>query len=180
MLNMDPRWYGRKDGYKGTNHQEAVGFCMSRGQEQGGRQLCPPEAYCPNGPPRPGDADPRPLIFGTAASPREQWAASALNPNSWILIGTADGDPTRTCETHDSLHGGAQPLWGLDGTSKELKQHVLCCKRSSGNYGNVIGDEQQKGPLTPPNNGGSRNSRQVRFSILLMMVAIKGIRLIGA
>lgn len=57
----------------------------------------------------------------------EQWAPSRLNANSWLQIGTVDGNPASTCETYELLNGGKQPLFGLDGSRPELKCCLLCC-----------------------------------------------------
>jgi len=124
LENMNPLWYGRQDGYIGATHEEAAVFCKSVGD----RELCTGEAYCPNGPPAVGVIDPQPLFLRTNAFPHEQWAPTGLNANSWLLVGTMDdGDPSSTCQSYESLHDGAQPLWGLDGGSVELKEHVMCC-----------------------------------------------------
>ena len=70
---MNPLWYGRKDGYLGTTHQHAVEFCKS----VQGRQLCLPEAYCPNG--EGNEAGDQPLFLRMDLFPREQ--VSSLNAN---------------------------------------------------------------------------------------------------
>ena len=41
-----PVWYDRSSGWDGTTYREAVGFCSSLGE---GTELCPYEAYCPEG-----------------------------------------------------------------------------------------------------------------------------------
>ncbi|KAL7537417.1 hypothetical protein ACHAXR_007803 [Thalassiosira sp. AJA248-18] len=120
---MNPLWYGRKDGYQGTTHQEADDFCKSVGD----RHLCLAEAYCPNGSPSLGQVNPQPLFLRMEAFSGEQWAPTSLNINSWLLIGTVDGDAASTCQVYEDIHGGAQPIWGFDGTSTELKENILCC-----------------------------------------------------
>lgn len=120
---MRPLWYGRKDGYVGSSHQEATDFCES----MGGRQLCQPEAYCPNGSPADGELNPLPLFLKRSAFPSEQWAPIDLNANSWLLVGIINDNPAYTCTTYESVHDGAQPLWGFDGAETELKEHIMCC-----------------------------------------------------
>jgi len=120
---MRPLWFGRKDGYVGSSHQEAADFCKSIN----GRQLCLGEAYCPNGSPSEGELNPQPLFLKMNAFPREQWAPIASNANSWLLVGIIDNNPAYTCETYETVHDGAQPLWGFDGTQAQLKEHIMCC-----------------------------------------------------
>ena len=69
---MNPQWYGRKDGYLGTTHQHAAEFCNS----VQGRQLCLPEAYCPNG--EGTEAGDQPLFLRMDLFPREQVSHSML------------------------------------------------------------------------------------------------------
>ena len=47
-------------------------------------------SYCANGP----YVKNRPPLL---------WAPSSSHLNSWILVGTTDGDPTSTCKTHEEL-----------------------------------------------------------------------------
>jgi len=137
LNHMHPQWFSRKDGYRGTTHQEAVEFCNGIGV--GGMQLCLPEAYCPNGSPYDGEDNPQPLFLRRNVFHDEQWAPIAVNPNSWLLIGTLHDNPAFTCETYEALHDNQQPLWGFDGSSTELKQYVLCCSYITGNEGSAMG-----------------------------------------
>lgn len=64
----------------------------------------------------------------------EQWAPTsnyasvdASIGNSWIMIGTIDGNPTTTCSQYEILNNGKSPPWTADGSKTELKHHVLCC-----------------------------------------------------
>ena len=117
---MHPLWFGRKHGYQGTSYDDAVQFCNN----VGGMSVCPPEAYCPNGP----DVTNRPPLFlDKDAFDGEQWAPTSSHHNSWILVGTADGDASSTCKTHEELHDNKTPSWGEDGSFTHLKENVMCC-----------------------------------------------------
>ena len=79
-------------------------------------------AYCPNGP----DTN---LFLQLDPFEGEQWAP-ILNEDGtaeYVMIGTLDGDPSSTCQTFADLTGTDTPQWGLDGTSTELKEQILCC-----------------------------------------------------
>ena len=121
---LHPLWFGRREGYLGTTHEEARKFCKSIGD----MQLCPSVAYCPNGGPDSGDGEP-PLFLRLDAFKGEQWAPSD-DSNSWVLVGELNDDHRTTCSTYEEMNRGEQPEWGLDGTSTELKQRVLCCAGS--------------------------------------------------
>lgn len=125
--HMSPQWYGRNEGYTGSTHQEAEAFCKSID----GRELCLPEAYCPNEYAAEGTRSAMPLYLRMKPFSGEQWAPTALNANSWMLIGELEGKPDSTCSPYEAYHEGAQPLWGLDGTRPDIAQHVLCCRGSS-------------------------------------------------
>ena len=119
MNHMKPQWYT----WGGGTHAEADEFC----KRIPGRELCLPEAYCPNNSPGEGDWEAKPLFLKMDPFIGEQWAPLRLNANSWLQIGTVDGNPASTCETYELLNGGKQPLFGLDGSRPELKKYVLCC-----------------------------------------------------
>jgi len=118
-----PVWYSRRDGYQGTTHYEADLFCRNIGH----RQLCPIEAYCPNGQPDSSTHDD--LYLNRGPFEGEQWAP--IRPLSggatdWLLIGTLRGNPTSTCATYSQLED-SEPTWDIAGSQSEQKQHVLCC-----------------------------------------------------
>ena len=119
MDYMNPLWYT----WDGGTHAEADEFC----KRIPGRELCLPEAYCPNNSPEEGDWDAKPLFLKMDPIVGEQWAPLRVNANSWIQVGTVDGNPASTCETYELLKGRKQPLFGLDGSRPELKKFVLCC-----------------------------------------------------
>jgi len=112
-----PVWFGRKHGYHGTTHSEAVDFCKAVSD----MVLCPLTAYCPSEP----DSD-LPLFLKREPFEGEQWAPvaseSGMGEEHWISIGGSN-----TCSTHDALFL-PQPSWASDGSSTELKEHVLCCQ----------------------------------------------------
>ena len=122
--NLHPIWYGRDDGYQGTTHDDAKQFCKSIG----GMELCPLEAYCPNGAYVEGEP---PLFLRMDAFEGEQWApvsASDENDDTYVLVGTLYNNPTTTCNTYQHFNNGQIPQWGIDGSIEQLKQHILCCK----------------------------------------------------
>ena len=123
---LHPLWFGRDHGYLGTTHDEAVEFCGNIAH----MDLCPIEAYCPNGEAKGGG--PPPLFLQLDAFEGEQWAPfyAAGQSNLYVLVGTMYGNPTTTCNSYSTLKG-SPPQWGLDGTHTELKEHVLCCVDSS-------------------------------------------------
>lgn len=109
----------------GTTHEVAEEFCRT----VAGLHLCPVEAYCPNGP-----RDSKQLFLQKDAFEGIQWAPiSNYNNedigmgNNWILVGTQNKDPRSTCSQYEMLNDGDTPPWMADGSSVELKEHVLCC-----------------------------------------------------
>ena len=104
-------------------HFEADLFCKNIGH----KQLCPIEAYCPNGQPDSSTHDD--LYLNRGPFDGEQWAP--IRPLSggatdWLLIGTLRGNPTSTCATYSQLED-SDPTWDIVGSQSEHKQHVLCC-----------------------------------------------------
>ena len=83
-------------------------------------------AYCPNGP---NVRNRPPLFLEQDAFDGEQWAPTSSHSNSWIMVGTTDGDPTSTCKTHEELHNNKKPSWGEDGTFSHLKENIMCCMK---------------------------------------------------
>ncbi len=126
---LHPIWFGREQGYQGTTHSDAVEFCSN----VAGLQLCPIEAYCPNGK---GHSEGKPLFLNRAPLDGEQWApintftGDSISENGWVMIGSLSGDEPGTCLTYDQINNKG-PVWGLDGSKKEIKQHVMCCLDTS-------------------------------------------------
>jgi len=128
MDKLHPVWYGRKHGYHGTTHKEAMDFCRSVGD----MFLCPKEAYCPDGP-----GAPKPLFLQREAFEGEQWAPvirtnldayGSDDDNEWVLIGTFNDLSWSTCMTYSQINQQKHPEWGIDGSQPELKENVLCCQ----------------------------------------------------
>jgi len=126
---LHPIWFGREQGYQGTTHSDAVEFCSN----VAGLQLCPIEAYCPNGK---GHFEGSPLFLNRAPFDGEQWApinifsSDSKSENDWVMIGSLSGDEPGTCLTYDQINNKG-PVWGLDGSHSEIKQHVMCCLDTS-------------------------------------------------
>lgn len=122
MDRLKPVWYGRKQGYRGTTHDDAADFCKNVGD----MHLCPIEAYCPDG----LEDEESPLYLNRGMFSGEQWAPIASTEggdDEWVQIGSIDGElKGGKCSTHRQLHG-KPPLWGVDGSHPELKENVLCC-----------------------------------------------------
>jgi len=145
-----PAWFNTEFGWQGTTYNDARAFCESIPHGDGGTlHLCPLEAYCPNGP-----RDTEPLYLQMDAFDGVQWAPYAIAPptgnneapieNVWVMIGNI-GDGAMTCQPYVEINH-RDPAWGLDGTSPELKEHILCCEDNTGN------DAQD--PITTPSDGG--------------------------
>ena len=128
LHNMHPLWFHRKDGYHGTTHEEAELFCKTIGD----MQLCPAEAYCPN-----GSTKSKPLFLQSNVYQGESWAPvhkeNADSGNNWINIGDSlsDGSSAEACLDYESLNGGKSPPWTADGSHSQVKQHVLCCMKEN-------------------------------------------------
>jgi hypothetical protein len=45
-----PAWFSNELGWQGTTHLDAQAFCESIPHGASSLQLCPLQAYCPNGP----------------------------------------------------------------------------------------------------------------------------------
>lgn len=119
---LRPIWFERKHGYQGTTHEEAELFCQSVGQFN----LCPEEAYCPNGP-----GGSKQLYLQKESFAGEQWAPvsnyDGTDTNKWIMVGMQNGDAGTTCKEYGQLYGGKSPPWSGHDGSPELKKNVLCC-----------------------------------------------------
>ncbi|KAL3801043.1 hypothetical protein HJC23_002336 [Cyclotella cryptica] len=115
-----PIWLQRKHGYDGTTVEESMDFC----QHVADMELCPIDAYCPNG-------ASGLLFYGRDAFDGEQWAPVTATPTAsadWVLIGSMDG--VATCTSYSDNYGTTAP-WETDGSSEEKKQHVLCCQKKN-------------------------------------------------
>ena len=116
---FQPVWFSAAQGWSGGSYTEGILFCESYHH----MFLCPLEAYCPHGPARP------PLPGSMVLDPygAEEWAPANGPLNTWIQIGTLDGDESTRCTLpHNTL--GEQPQWGIKGDRTEVKHHILCCR----------------------------------------------------
>ena len=105
----DPAWGGSSWG-------AADQFCDAQRME-----LCPVDAYCPNGV---GQAP----VGGVKAG--DKWSAVSDGENRWVQIGAWGGDPSTTCMGHHEIAEGVHgnPAWGLDETRYGFMQYILCCE----------------------------------------------------
>ena len=105
----DPAWGGSSWG-------AADQFCDAQRME-----LCPVDAYCPNGV---GQAP----VGGMKAG--DKWSAVSDGENRWVQIGAWGGDPSTTCMGHHEIAEGVHgnPAWGLDETRYGFMQYILCCE----------------------------------------------------
>ena len=114
---------GRKGGWDGGSHEDAIVFCQQFAGSHGTRMnICPYAAYCPQGPTKP-------VLGGHDANfdeEGEQWAPLYGQSNHWVMIGKKGTNMSTTCLTHVQLNG-EKPEWGDDRSHKELKQHLMCC-----------------------------------------------------
>ena len=46
--------------------------------------------------------------------------------NTWVQIGTIDGDESTQCTLHHETFG-ERPQFGVDGTRTDVKHHIMCC-----------------------------------------------------
>jgi hypothetical protein len=89
-------------------------------------------AYCPNG-------SGSELFLQMDPFEGEQWAPVEMEDGlGYIMIGTYNGDPSSTCKMYSELTGIQIPDWGLDGTSQDLKENILCCRDPSFSTQGVI------------------------------------------
>lgn len=120
------QWYGRDEGYQGGTYTESAKFC----NHIAGMDMCPLQAYCPNGPVN--EQVGKPLYLQLGAFQGEQWAPVKTGIDGlddvYLLIGTLNDNPTTTCHTYRHFHDGQLPQWGLDGSRPDLKEYILCCK----------------------------------------------------
>jgi hypothetical protein len=128
MDMFKPIWFGRKHGWQGGSHQDALKFCNNIG----GMDLCPIMALCPDG---------KTLFNGMQPFPSEQW--SPLSDGEWVLTGTVEADPSATCQMYHVLTN--QPLSSTDSLSEEKKQHIMCCAKSD----DTVQDDAIKATMQP-------------------------------
>ena len=120
-----PVWFDVNSGWKGTTYDEARAFCTSIPRGTGGAlHLCPLAAYCPNGP-----RASEPLYLQMPPFDGIQWAPISNQDNDWIMVGDT-GDGELTCLSYRQINH-RDPPWSLDGTSAQLKEHILCCEGNS-------------------------------------------------
>eukprot|EP00804_Cyclotella_cryptica_P026898 CCRYP_019595-RA/>CCRYP_019595-RA protein AED:0.00 eAED:0.00 QI:103/1/1/1/1/1/2/486/1007 len=133
-----PAWFSNELGWQGTTHLDAQAFCKSIPHGAGTLELCPLQAYCPNGP-----KNDKPLYLQMDAYEGEQWAPiESSSPNEWVMVGMLNKDPSSTCRTYLQLHH-KPPTFGVDGSKVDIKKHILCCERVNSESGGnaVIKDE---------------------------------------
>jgi len=115
-----PVWFRSKGG----SYDEAKAFCESMPSihGKGSLHLCPLLAYYPNGP----EVETKPLYLQQEPYEGVQWAPISNGDNQWVMIGDiAD----LTCKTYESINHHP-PKWGKDGSSPQLKEHILCCENN--------------------------------------------------
>merc|ERR1712194_524962 len=114
---FQPIWFSTAHGWSGGSYQDGILFCESYNH----MELCPYAAYCPNG-------HAQPALSGSIvlAQEGEEWVPANGPMNSWVQIGTIDGNESTRCALHHDLLG-ERPQWGIDGMRTELKHHILCC-----------------------------------------------------
>ena len=123
---MTSTWFrvGDGGGWNAGSHDDAVHFCAMKKINGKRMELCPYHAYCPSGPSQPPYEDNYMVDDGDET---EQWAPMSTGENnSWVLVGMHGHNKASQCLTYGILNG-SEPSWGLDGTNKEKKRHVLCC-----------------------------------------------------
>lgn len=88
---------------------------------------------CPN-----GHSSDKPLFLQKDAFEGEQWAPLTSYDseevdmtNTWIMVGTLNGDSSSTCQKYEDLNNGNSPPWTVDDSHSGLKEHILCCMNQS-------------------------------------------------
>ncbi|KAK1737323.1 hypothetical protein QTG54_012190 [Skeletonema marinoi] len=153
-----PEWFGSSLGWFGGTYGEGKAFCESLPQANNGHwYLCPSSAYCPNGP-----RDKEPLYLQKDAFEGIQWAPISDKQNGWMMVGKMSQQLPHTCEEYFQINHH-DPLWGLDGSSTDMKQHILCCNTPSGIY--LSKDDEEDNIV--PTNGGNPNKPNHDESALL-------------
>ena len=133
-----PVWFSNQVGWQGTTHAHAKEFCESIPHSEGGKtlHLCPLEAHCPNGP-----RETEPLYLQQDAFEGIQWAPISNQDNGWVMVGKFKDDNPLTCQTYLDINHH-EPEWD-DGSSPELKKHILCCEDNVGNDGGTLKGEEE-------------------------------------
>jgi len=113
---FQPIWFSSAHGWAGTSYEDAILFCESYNH----MVLCPYAAYCPNG-------NSRAALPGSMLSELdgEEWVPANGPMNTWLQIGTIDGDESTRCTLHHELLG-ERPQWGIDGSRTDVKHFILC------------------------------------------------------
>lgn len=114
---FQPIWFSSAHGWTGTSYEDGINFCESYNH----MVLCPYAAYCPNGRAQP--ALPGSMITDLDG---EEWVPANGPMNTWVQIGTVDGEESTKCTLHHELLG-ERPQWGIDGTREDVKHHIMCC-----------------------------------------------------
>lgn len=126
---IHPEWFDSRLGWSGGTYDNAKAYCESLPQPNKGHwYLCPHQAYCPNGP-----REDEPLYFRKDAFEGIQWAPISDKKNGWVMVGKMSQQQPHTCEEYFQINHH-DPPWGLDGSSTDMKQHILCCNTPSGIY----------------------------------------------
>jgi hypothetical protein len=122
---MTSTWFrvGDGGGWNAGTYDDAVHFCAMKKINGKRMEICPYHAYCPSGPSQPPYEGNYKTVDGDET---EQWAPMSTGENSWVLVGMHGHNKASQCLTYGILNG-SEPSWGLDGTNKEKKLHVLCC-----------------------------------------------------
>jgi len=114
---FQPIWFSNSHGWSGTSYEDAILFCESYNH----MVLCPYAAYCPLGRGKP--ALPGSMVTDLDG---EEWVPANGPMNTWVQIGILGDDEGTRCTLHHDLMG-ERPQWGMDGTRKDVKHHILCC-----------------------------------------------------
>ena len=109
----------------------------------------------------------------------EQWAPLNSNvDNDWVLVGMLNKDPSSTCRTYMQLHH-KEPTWGVDGSSTELKKHILCCEGDSSSASSltdmVVGIQDNSASGINDAGNESASNTVVDGSLTNMVVGIQDI-----
>ena len=108
--SLNPKWFGRDDGYEGETYSSAHALCRSMG-----RDLCPIFAVCPKG------AGTRPIVgYREEDAAQGSWFAVLGSYNNWVSL---SNEP---CRTYMSINL-SDPSWGTDGSNWDGTGNVACC-----------------------------------------------------
>jgi len=153
-----PEWFDSILGWLGGTYDQARAYCESLPQPNNGHwYLCPRQAYCPNGP-----REDEPLYLQKDAFEGIQWAPISDKQNGWVMVGKMSQQQPHTCEEYFQINHH-DPPWGLDGSSTDMKQHILCCNAPSGIYMSK-GDEGDS--MLPTSSGHSSKPNHDESALL--------------